>query len=838
MTKNEILTLVQKVKAFQKGPHNALPEQSYFLDNDEILCYPRENGDSRYPYHNDGLVLFAHSDGYIDCTEGLLQIFKCAHYNEDTNIAFFAGEKMGDQFFPISVTGAAHQLFENIVARYTVFTPACVYYVVETEKALFAMRAFVDEQKHLHFSVGAVNLAEAREIYLCSYFEPMLRTSTEDFFARMIKFGELFEQGGYVIKTKHRTGTQCLSVRRSVLGTVLFENRSTAKNDLIANKGGNLTNAGALKSGSMKRMRNKVNTTEIPVVCDLTHFALEEGGFAQISYEMVITQNEQDAARFAKEAISSKAEEEALRRRQQAEQVAVSNTQITFSDWHNEKLHPAVLSNFLRCVQRQVSLCALGKNYAGPSLGIRDVFQQLELSLLWQKDLSRAQIVRVMDYILEDGRPPRQISFSNEVGQPPKMDLRPFIDQGFWIISTLHTYLAYTDDFSILAEECGYYQVDTTYGPIRRSEKRDSLLQHLLQIMSFLISNIDNDTHCMRVLFGDWNDALDALGKTKDSTKEFGNGVSVMATLQMYLAFEQMCEILKHIGNANDIIQTYRALQNKVADGVRQYALVPDETGFVRMVHGWAEDRSYYVGSFDDFDKVSRISLTANAFAGISGIMERFPEYKEDIVQNILSLDSRFGLLTFDKPFITPAPEVGRLGTITPGTYENACTYVHAGTFGSLALFMLGHAKEAWNALEKAMVISHKNVTLTTFIMPNSYCIDGEYDFDGESMGDWYTGSGAVLLKNIIKCGFGIEPTMDAVKIIPAAYFPAKNASLSVTICGKPVTVQYENRNEGTRRILFNGKELALDFDTMRNTSYATIAKKDLAKANRIVVID
>ena len=81
MTKNEILNLTKKVKELKKGKENTLPGNSYFLDKDEILCYPRKVGDSRYPYYNDGLVLFAHSDGYLDCVEGDFNIFKCALYN-------------------------------------------------------------------------------------------------------------------------------------------------------------------------------------------------------------------------------------------------------------------------------------------------------------------------------------------------------------------------------------------------------------------------------------------------------------------------------------------------------------------------------------------------------------------------------------------------------------------------------------------------------------------------------------------------------------------------------------------------------------------------------------
>ena len=39
------------------------------------------------------------------------------------------------------------------------------------------------------------------------------------------------------------------------------------------------------------------------------------------------------------------------------------------------------------------------------------------------------------------------------------MDLRPFIDQGVWVISTIVTYLKLNGDFGFLGEVCGYYEI-------------------------------------------------------------------------------------------------------------------------------------------------------------------------------------------------------------------------------------------------------------------------------------------------------------------------------------------------------------------------------------------
>ena len=364
MTKNEILNLVQKVKILKKERANTLPENSFFLDGEEILCYPRERGDSRYPYDNDGLVLFAHSDGYMDCVEGDFNVFKAAHYNEDTNIAFFAGEKTNSVFSPISVTGAARQLFENDdINRYTVYTPACAYYVVETPKAIFAARAYIDSKKHLRFSVCAVNLAEQREIYLSSFFEPTLRnTPFETFFAIMAKFSKI-TKNGYVIENK-LSGRNFLAVRRSITGNVKKLYQTTAKNDFVCNRGGNLTNALSLKTGTITNCREKANTTEIPVICDLCRFELKKDDFAELNYDFLLTKDETAALDFAESDADSALEEQELDTLHDAKRKAISDLNIEFENLQSEKIHSELLNNFLNCVKRQVNLCALNKNYA------------------------------------------------------------------------------------------------------------------------------------------------------------------------------------------------------------------------------------------------------------------------------------------------------------------------------------------------------------------------------------------------------------------------------------------------------------------------------------------
>lgn len=839
MTKSEIVELVEKVHGLKKDRENTLPEQSYFLEDDAILCYPRSYGDSRYPYYNDGLVLFVHTDGDIDCVDGTFNVFKCNEYGEDVNTAFFAGEKDGDAFIPVSVTGANCQLCEKNVERYTVFTPVCAYYITETPDAIYAVRAYVDGQKHLRFSLAAVNRGEKRDIYLCAYFAPTLTCGVDSITLK--RFGERYENGGYVLKNRNNGVFNCLSARLAVTGAVTRRYFTTAKKAVPGKAGRNLTNAVSLKNGSFDRQIPKTNTTDMPVIADLVHFSLEEDSFAQLDYEMLLTADPDEAERFVGTPIDGERENETLSERRKKENEIFERARIQFDTWHDERLHSRIVNRFLKCVQKQVSLCAFGKNYAGPYLGIRDVFQQLESALIWQPEEARAQILRVMDCILSDGRAPRQVSFPSEENPAPVFDLRPFIDQGFWIVSALHTYLAYTGDLSVLDEICGYYRAESTYafgGTTPRSELRDSVLEHLIRITDFLVSHLDEKTRCVHALYGDWNDALNGLGKTARPDADFGNGVSVMATLQLYLALEQMHEILVKTGKHSELAEKYLSLRAEIVRGVEKNALVRGKDGTVRAVHGWGEDMSYFVGSFRDYDGASRISLTANAFCAISGMIGEFPEYGEDIAKNILSLDSKYGLLTFDKPFLGGFEQVGRICYLTPGTYENSCAYVHAGTFGIMALFLMGYSRDAWRLLEKAMVISHEHPTRTTFVMPNSYCDSEEYGADGDSTGDWYTGSGTVLIKAIVKCGFGIEPSLSALKISPADYFPCKKASVSLTVKGCRLTVKYEDRGEGVRRIYFGDEELPLICDGIRKNYYAVIDDGKLLPRTEIRITD
>ncbi len=61
------------------------------------------------------------------------------------------------------------------------------------------------------------------------------------------------------------------------------------------------------------------------------------------------------------------------------------------------------------------------------------------------------------------------------------------------------------------------------------------------------------------------------------------------------------------------------------------------------------------------------------------------------------------------------------------GTAENGATYIHASMFGAMSLFAIGEGKQAWDQLEKLLPFTHDTVSVSPFVVPNSYGDNEEF---------------------------------------------------------------------------------------------------------------
>ena len=844
MLQKEIHSLLKEINSLSASDKGKkLPQNVYYLDENKILCLERERGDSRFPYTSSkdlGTVLFAHSDGYIDAFSGMFNIFKTANYNEDVPVAFFAGIKDANgKYLPLSVTGAARQLSEPMgVNRYLVYTLSAAYYILTTGETIFALRIFVEDNGLLHFTFFGENAGIGKlDVYAVSFFEALLRyIAHEDFFNRMTKYGRILEDGSFILNSLNAT-SDSLVIKKATYGKDYYEHSATvSKNGFCGASGRNVTNAKCLLTGEYTRATNFVNTTDLPIASDIFKYKLDPGDTFTIEYTGKVTHDE-DAKNAALAAnVDLRASTRMMRAKEKRQADQLDNIQFEFGEVKDSQVDGKLLEKFLGTVRKQVSFCAFGRNYAGSYLGIRDVFQQLESAVLFAPDRVRERIPELLGYILSDGRPPRQVSIPNNPAEFPQFDLREYIDQGIWIINTVFAYLSFTGDYTVLNEKCGYFKLYQN-GKIERSKEVTDVLEHVFRIADFLCDNIDEDTKCLKVLAGDWNDAMNGIGSPTKKGDYFGTGVTVMGSLQLYEALAQMMRISIRTKN-KDRAEKYEKIRDELHKGIIQHGIDTNKDGRKRIIRSWGDKKQYLVGSFHHVDGASRVSLSSTSFFAISGVLEKNKRFKKDILREILTLDSKYGLKTTNVPFTTADPRVGRISLITPGTYENSAVYCHASLFGIDALYAAGYSSLAWNEIEKIIPITHDNCTRSPFVMPNSYCENKDLDIDGESMGDWYTGSGSLLLKTFVKYVFGILPTLNRINIIPPSHFPFKTGSVKLTVKGTELTVAYKDTGKGKRQIKVNGKAVAAENNELLETLKFNIPYTKLGKKVKVEIID
>ena len=74
----EMRRIIQQVHDLRKDEQLRqqvkLPPEAYFLNKDEIVCFPGKNGDSRYPYAYDGLTLWAYASGNVKLQESTFTV--------------------------------------------------------------------------------------------------------------------------------------------------------------------------------------------------------------------------------------------------------------------------------------------------------------------------------------------------------------------------------------------------------------------------------------------------------------------------------------------------------------------------------------------------------------------------------------------------------------------------------------------------------------------------------------------------------------------------------------------------------------------------------------------
>ena len=805
----------------------ALPGNAWFTGGNEIFTLPSDECDCRYPYGGDGFNFWAYTSGYMHANEGRFTLLMRSMEGEDPVIACFAGfdGPNGREVFPILAVPDLRDGGE----RATIFSPGHVTYMAACRDVRFLFRVFVTDDRKVNFTLTAENEGEKEVSFdLSSYLDAFLLHSAyksgEDRWFREATVKEDGVLPAFVLRCNEsisRTvqlrnfGVVKSSLSLSGGARMNGHEETTSRNNYTGGVRSGLHHAKSLKEGTFGDAPKVTTFTETAVFGDMLHITLPAGGRlrkdSQLSFALHCG-DEKPLEELLLSAVDGKEIDDklaALEKEQKAQQQGI---QFSVNGGESGRLTPRRLNSFFNVLKKQVEFCALLKGYAqtgaGSLIGVRDVSQAIEGYLIWQPKKAREKLLEVLSFTDPSGRCPRQYSLPAFPGDMPAMDLRQFIDQGVWVISTIVSYLKFTDDFAFLNEECGYCEIVDEKGRIvRESDERDSVLDHLIRIMNWLISKTDIETGCTRVLYGDWNDALDGLGVSGTPGEEFGSGVSVMAAAQVYRNLNEMAQLLSRVNSERygEMAERYLSQAKTLCDGLYKYGIVRNEKGERRITHGWGDKRSYYVGSFNDSDGRGRVSVTANAFFVLCGLTEVDGSLYSDIERDFALLDSPYGLKTFEPGFEPDMPGVGRIPKLPMGTAENGAAYVHASAFGIMALFEMGRAQKAWEQLQKIVPVTHQTISVSPFVMPNSYGYNPGKNINGQSMTDWQTGSSNVVLKMLVRYVMGVRPEYDGVWICPAEWCPYSSFSAQVTVCGVTLSIIYENKGIGERSFTLNG---------------------------------
>ena len=841
-TYNEIESLFDQIHSLNKNKDAlSLPENTYFIKDDRVACFERKNGESRFPYGFDGFYLWATSSGYISANESTFYYILPSSEGNEPYINYYAGIKKKNKFVPISLLGVGRIPNEKNVTRCTVYSKEAVYYLTETKEAKFCVRIYVNENKQIVSSVFALPNKNDVEIYISSYHNCLFKyQSGECFETKWFKKATykndnfLFESPEDLDRKTHIENFGL--VQREINAQVNSLFNTTSKNDYLGGKNVTMNCSSSLRNGEFELNRDVTRFTDNAVASDIIHLNLTSN--SRIDYVISAAHIREDIENILNNKIDILEIDEYVNKRKETYLNRSENDNMlsfNFASWNNELVNPKSLNKFLDYIIYQVEYCALAKNSGTIFLGVRDVIQQLEALLIWNPYAAKEKIKEVLGVLDPTGRSPRQYSLPPVGVDTARMDLREFIDQNVWIISTIYTYLAYTNDYSFLEEECGYFEIN---GPSssKRSSIRESVLSHLIRIMDYLESKIDYEyTHCLRTLYGDWNDALDGLGATNDEGKEYGSGVSVMASLQYYKNLNEIIDILSHYNPASPLIVKYKNILTKLENGLLKYAIVTNGNER-KIIHGWGDKLSYFVGSYNDVDNLSRDSLTANAFFVLSNLIQKDMSLKENILQAYKRLDSKYGLKTFNPHFEENVKGVGRIVHLPKGTAENGATYIHATMFAIDSLFNLGEGEFALEQLNKVLPLTHKNISTTPFVMPNSYVHNEEEFMDGESMSDWYTGSATTFIKTLVRGLFGFKPDLDGVKIILSNKTPSSEMSMKLKIKNTQIRVNYSNGNSVARLYYVNGKKIDVLIDELSNNKYIYLTNEFIDSNKEIII--
>jgi len=418
----------------------------------------------------------------------------------------------------------------------------------------------------------------------------------------------------------------------------------------------------------------------------------------------------------------------------------------------------------------------------GLDRGYRDILQDLRGFTPLGPAIVRHYLVETLKYQYADGTAMRQWS---EIGGPH--DLRNYKDSPSWIPDTLVGYLKETGDLKLLDLKLPYHD-----------RGRATVYEHALAAVDSLWRERGRHGLCL-MGHGDWNDALNEIGKA-------GKGESVWLSCAAVKAMMWMLELAEHIGDA----RTARRLTKRIRE-------------LRRTINRTAWDGGWYVYAFNDAGEPvgsrknpqGKCHLNVQTWAVVADVARG--KRLAATLKAVDRMNSDCGPVLIKPAYSRYDPGVGRITAMNPGTFENGSVYTHGVCFKIAADLHAGRPEKAVESINRILPSNPKNPpersTLEPYGTTNFYCGTENPTF-GRALYSFFTAAPAWLHRLVTEELVGVSPDFEGLRIRPCV--PAKWRRFGVTRRFRGAEYEIDFRNPGRARS--GVAELRLDGRKLRGT--------------------
>ena len=355
----EIRNLFNEIHEIENNPSSALslPENTFFLKDGRILCLPRKNGVSRFPYGGDGFTAWVYSSGYISINESTFYLFLPSEEGKEPYMAFFAGEKRKDgKYEKISLLGAARNLEEKDIKRYVVYGKDAAYFLTESHNNLYGVRIYVTNTKKVALSVAAIHKKKAyTSFYLSSFMNGLFkyadRETMETKWFKKCNYENnrfIFESHEDIDRTTHVLNYGV--IQRCLCGKETKVYNTTSRSHYAGARENSIAFSPCLLNGKFEEEKLVTHFSDTAAAGDIIHYELANKDFVRQDYFIDFCHDEQtfeyiknfDNSYFPVDDYLTN-----LRAKLKRKFSSKNMLSIKFKDWKNTSINTDTLNLFL-----------------------------------------------------------------------------------------------------------------------------------------------------------------------------------------------------------------------------------------------------------------------------------------------------------------------------------------------------------------------------------------------------------------------------------------------------------------------------------------------------------